>query len=405
MICPNCKENMPDGSKFCANCGTKLTDTDAAFTIPQPQNPLMQKKTIDTRVIFVGIAAIAVIFMAIILVVTHKKKINLNDYVTVVFEGYDSFGTASVDFDYDKLYKTLKDADSKAVCNDLSWELDKDSELSNGDTVTLSFSFDNDTAKKYGIKFVGKDKEFTVADLEKVKVIDPFKDIEVTFSGTAPNANAYVTNNSTEDVVQNLYFDIEPNYNLSKGDKVTVSVNADEEHILSEYGCKLSSTSKEYTCDNVDFYLTDGEELTEELLTNMKNHSLDTINAYFANNSKHLSASNKKYLGYYFLTNKEEGSWFERNIVYIVYTVKVKSMDKEFKDTTVYMPVKFTDALQYADGTQYVNMEYTPIQGRTTLKYNWWLYADGYETKTLMENELITAEKGKFYTAIFGDLK
>lgn len=586
MICPNCKENIPDGSKFCANCGSKLTVNEAVFTIPQAdgstpvqseppvnetapmqndavvsesvqsvpktteetsapitneatqtleteesvtaneeaqtlettentladetpqaeqtsenngftqmpvqnnaqangftpspvqnnaqangftpspvpngapangfnqsqtanippqpshfQNPLMQKKAIDRRVIFAGIAAIAVIFLALILVLTHKKKIDLHDYIAVEFDGYDSFGTASVDFDYDKFYKDLKDSISErkakkaaeemkdtlaeldlsslsegvasfsehlgylAVCDGLNWELDKDAELSNGDTVTLSFDFDNDLAKKYGIKFVGKDKEFTVKGLEEVTVIDPFKDIEVTFSGTAPNASASVTNNSDEDVVKSLYFNIEPNYNLSKGDKITVSIDIDEEYILSEYGCKFSATSKEYTCDNVDAYLTDGADISDELLTSMKNQTLDTIDSYFASNSDYLKASDKKYVGYYFLTNKQEDSWYERNIVYIVYSVKVKSIEKEFKDTTVYMPVKFTDVLQYAEGTQYVSLDYTSIQGDSSLEYSWWSRVSGYDKKNIMENELITAEKGEFNTAAFGDLE
>ena len=431
---------------------TPVPNTAPANTLQQPQggnfsqgaqfqNPLMQKKSIDKRVIFAGIAALAVILLALILVLTHKKKIDLNDYVAVEFEGYDSFGTASIDFDYEKFYDDLKDSISErkakkaakemkdsledldlsslaedltnineqigyfAVCDGLSWELDKDSELSNGDTITLSFKFDNDIAKKYGIKFVGKDKEFTVTDLEKVKVIDPFKDIEVTFSGTAPNASASVANNSEDEVAKTLYYNIEPNYNLSKGDKITVSVDVNEDYILTEYGCKLSATSKEYTCDNVDFYLTDGEELSEELLTTMKNQTLDTIDSYFASNADHLKASDKKYVGYYFLTNKQEDSWYERNIVYVVYSVKVKSVEKEFKDSTVYMPVKFTDVLEYAEGTQYVSLDYTRIQGDSSLEYNWWSRVSGYDKLNVMENELITAEKGEFHTAAFGDLK
>ncbi|MEI3027835.1 MAG: hypothetical protein V8T30_05075 [Ruminococcus sp.] len=45
------------------------------------------------------------------------------------------------------------------------------------------------------------------------------------------------------------------------------------------------------------------------------------------------------------------------NQVYVIYSGKVKSVEekKQFDETTVYFPVRFTDIIQYADGTQYVD--------------------------------------------------
>ena len=333
MICPNCKETIDDNSKFCEHCGAKIEQpqndqftqapqNDQFAQAPQQQqfnNPLMQRKPVDKKV-FVAIGALAaIIILAVVLVVTHKKKIDLNEYVTVNFSGYDTYGVATIDFDYDTFYADLEDKVKKSskksadyedyddleellsdydwsdladdfsdaagylgAMEGLSWSLDKESGLSNGDTIKLEFKFDNDAAKEYGIKYVGKTTEYTVSGLEEIREIDPFADIEVTFSGTSPNASASVENNSSDEALESLYYSVEPSYDLAKGDTVTVSVDADEEYMLETYGCKLTSTSKDYTCDNVDEYISDGKDISDEALEDMKDAAKDSIDAYFA---------------------------------------------------------------------------------------------------------------------------
>lgn len=57
-------------------------------------------------------ALVAIIVVAAVLVVNHKTKINLNDYINIEYDGYDTYGRASIDFDSDKYFEDLQKASS-----------------------------------------------------------------------------------------------------------------------------------------------------------------------------------------------------------------------------------------------------------------------------------------------------
>ena len=176
-----------------------------------------------------------------VLVANHKTKINLSDYIKVSYDGYDAYGTASAEFDYDKYLDDLMKASSsfkKAYNSDITWssiadyydavdidyDLDKTSGLSNGDTVTVNFEYDNDAAAQYKIEYVCESKEYTVEGLKETKKIDPFEGVTVEFSGTSPNVSAKVVNNSKDEVYENIYYDLSKSYDIKIGDTITVTV-------------------------------------------------------------------------------------------------------------------------------------------------------------------------------------
>lgn len=411
MICPNCNSVFPEGSIFCENCGAKLKEQASQTAVQQVPN-VPKKKTLDKRIVGVAAAVLAIIVIVIVCVSTYKHKIDLNDFVTVEFTGYETKGKADITFDYEAFYKEISDVSDDtsylAACQEVDWDLSKKNELSNGDKVTLTFTCNNEAAKKCKIKFVGEETEYEVEGLKEIEVVDAFADIELTFSGVSPNVTASVENNSKNEAVKNQYFTIEGNGNLKKGDTFTVTINIDnEESLVERYGCVLKETSKEYTCENVDEYITDGSSLGEEVLAGMKEQTKDVIDSYFAGNGDEIKGSSIKYVGYYFLSRKNDSeySWGDANIAYIVYSAKVKSKEKKFKETTVYMSIKFTNIIKYADGTDFVNLNSTDIQGSTDLSLGWWNTVKGYTKESDMKNELVTSQKSTYNVASFGDLK
>lgn len=477
MICPNCNKEIKDDSKFCIFCGTNVqaaqpkteenSNRQAQFTqpvqnqqntepqqnntvpqannaVPQPnfqaqnytqQNmnyaPAMQPKKPKNKKMLIGIiggacALVAIIVVAAVLVVNHKTKINLNDYINIKYDGYDTYGRASIDFDSDKYFEDLQKASSSFkrvymsegannllsyyydMINSLDYSLDKNSELSNGDTVTVSFEFDNEAAAKFKIEYVGEPTEYTVEGLKEVKKIDPFDGIRVDFTGTSPNLSAEVVKTKTDDVYSNIYFDLSKSYGIKVGDTVTVTVSNNPEYFVEDYGYAFTATSKDYTCSDVDKYIDKAADISDDTMSAMKKQTEDVINAYFAGENKYIGVSDLKFEGTYFLYTKDENgwNWDGNNQIYIIYSGKVKSVEdkKAFDETTVYFPVRFKDIMQYADGTQNVDLNNTSISGETNLEYHY-RNVDGYTNKGDMYKELVESQKADYTEEITDGLK
>lgn len=55
------------------------------------------------------------------------------------------------------------------MIDSLDYSLDKNSELSNGDTVTVSFEFDNEAAAKFKIEYEANRQSTLLRDLKRLK--------------------------------------------------------------------------------------------------------------------------------------------------------------------------------------------------------------------------------------------
>ena len=102
-----------------------------------------------------------------------KSAVDLTDYVNVRFSGSDGKGRARCDLDYSALETALagssKDAGLGSLLrleSSLHVTVTPDKNLSNGDKVTVTVSFDSDAAKGTGWKLKGGSKSFTVKGLQ-----------------------------------------------------------------------------------------------------------------------------------------------------------------------------------------------------------------------------------------------
>lgn len=228
MFCSKCGAQIEDGTKFCPKCGQPAETATAPESAtapasepvsapapaPAPAPAAAPKKPKNLGLIIAGaLGAFLILFILMIVILVQPKKINLNKYVNVEFEGYQTVGTATIVFDEEAYTKDLKKAlkikDVKVKDGDdlmkalekeaksmaklstargcVKAQLDKSSELSNDDTVELSFELDNKTAKELGLKFVGKSKKYKAEGFEEINVVDPFEYITVEFTGISPD--------------------------------------------------------------------------------------------------------------------------------------------------------------------------------------------------------------------------
>ncbi len=373
MICPKCGKEIPGGATFCPNCGSSLEGiqkTDTTETIVGNVEKVA-KKTSPIYFI-VGGAVLAVLITAIIIAIiisnTVGKTVNLNDYVTVSFDGYNSRGTAKVDFDKDSFEKKYGDkikvkntgdfwsslfSPSDLFLSLLSYDLDKSKDLSNGDVVTLTWNVDSEEYKKtFGLKVKSEDMTFMVANLEEIGTFDPFEGIEVSFSGIGPNGNAKLTDYPSDN---GLHYEIKNAYNLSNGDTVTVQVSygwISEDSYIEKYGKIPSSMTKDFVVEGLDEYISSYTDIDAILIDDMRTQAQDVICSYVA---KTYNGGSKmtglQYAGYVFCgTEVDKNYWSTHNMLYLIYKGEVSNENGDFVTAEVYYPVRFDNFLKNAEG-------------------------------------------------------
>ena len=239
-----------------------------------------QKKGSKKFIIIAILVVIAAVAGGVFYFLNAPKKMNINDYVTVEFTGYDSMGTATVTFDNDEfLYdfsqnakldsKIQREADKLGLTDTqdifkeglfadldlqsrITYELNTSTDLSNGDEVVLSWSIDEDyIAEHYGIKLEADAQELSVVGLEDVVTFNPFDDLKVTFSGNDGEGVVELEITSDDDIYEGITFRADTSSGLSNGDKITVTYGPNfgkdlQTYCAQNYGMVPDPVTQEY---------------------------------------------------------------------------------------------------------------------------------------------------------------
>jgi len=166
--CKKCGVEVPKEAMFCPNCGAGVSKEASVEKLSGGKGRRKKKYAM----IGGGIGAILFILL-VIFVSTRPKVIDLNECRKIEIDGYDGVGNGNVYFlDLskkieeavpDRIMKKMKDPSDIYQYIDVNVELSKYSELSNGDKITVTYKYDNEKAKKVGIKFKGKKEKITVS--------------------------------------------------------------------------------------------------------------------------------------------------------------------------------------------------------------------------------------------------
>lgn len=445
MFCENCGAKFASDAKFCEKCGQmlKLDESNHSenLNVIENKNITKLKKISKKKVSIIGIVCV-VIISALLVVINKKTSINMSEYVKVEFSGYDTIGTAKVKIDYDALEKDYADK-LKYYGKDkleasfmepyeifaekcISGNLDKMENLKNGDIVVYKWTCDEKVAKEdFKVKLKVDDLKFTVSGLEEVKEMDPFENIDLTYSGISPIGSVKVNKKAKNNIMDELYFDVEPSDGLSNGDKVVVSISDGwwddiQSYYLEEFGVKFTLTSKEYTVDGLGSYITSLAQIPKDSFDKMKMQSEDTLKAYAAQSwDEHESLDEMTYIGSYLLTPKNAKEIYGyNNEVYLVYKVQASDNFDEadiHDNFTYYYYVAFQDIIVLPDGTCSIDLSsYKTPSDSFTRKvvfgtsswdyYNFYYY--GYETLDTLFNKCITAKIDEYnYEANVEDIE
>lgn len=143
--------------------------------------------------------------------------------------------------------------------------------------------------------------------------IDPFKYIDVSFSGKSGDGSAEIVykNDEAEDIeLNNITYRISPNNYLSNGDTVTVTAES------SDY--MLSASSKKYTVSDLYSFLTELDSVSEKAEQVIHNKSRLTVDMDIGNTGYLSVAPYKMYL----TIDGNRG-----NTLYDIYKVEYKNND------------------------------------------------------------------------------
>lgn len=465
--CTNCGAPIPADSRFCPECRTKQGDN-----APMPQmipasqprqayNPQMMELSPEEQakikkrnkiigIVFAALVAVCVIIGVLATVI--KPTINLNDYLTVSAEGYDTVGRAIITFGADKFERDYEDklssaSDKKSRLSQGSYEeaalefwfneydeptasatflskcvsgkVDHTDGLSNGDVLTYKWKCNDDFAlDTYGVKLKYEDVEYTVEGLEEAQTFDPFDGIEVSFSGIAPDGRAEISGYPTDKAAENFRYDIDRRNGLSVGDTVTVTASmyyADDliQYCIENYGKIPSETSKTYTVEGLDSYIRSIDQVSEDSLKEMQSQANDVYNAKIVSNWDGATETLKgfSYIGMYLLTAKNSDTWGNDDVLYLIYKVTVNDKysndGKKFnKNTDFYWYIAYKNILVNDKGETTVNVtDYSTPGDRFTIdsevSSGWWStkewYYYGYETIDSLNKAVITSNADSYH--------
>lgn len=303
MFCEKCGAQLPDGAKFCEACGSS-TEPGAATgpgvaagtavaeaAAPSAAAVAIKKFFSNKRNVIITIAALVLVIaaiVAIIVIANQPKKIYIDDYFEVVFDGTNGYGRVYMNSTekqmekLNKLNKKLFPDEDHHIGNLLNIFFDmtddQQGSLKNGDTVKIKLDVGDFYKYVDGYKIVLRNKTVKVKGLKEVKEVNLLDLFNPAFSGvngygrisseqqtvSLPHgytatfegsySSLYIRIYDGEDYIASFYYDIDKYEYLSNGDTVTVTAdtdNSDISYLETNYALKITDTSKTYTVSGI----------------------------------------------------------------------------------------------------------------------------------------------------------
>lgn len=260
-----------------------------------------------------------IIFTAIIIfrfVYMDNEGLSLGRYVIVSTSGLN--GRASVEISVDEvgLYNALtEDGQDKSeytdFVNSITLSADRTTELSNNDTIHITISYDEAIASRLGIEVESDTRNYKISGLDAGTELDAFSELKIITGGISPYIYVTYSNESENEYLSMLEYNISKTDNLAIGDEITITCIYDEKTAASQ-GYYINQSSMTYTIEEADRYLAEDnisdfdQSIIEELNTTNIGVITDDTNDTTSHMSYKLTADNS----YLFRDNNETAEGF-----------------------------------------------------------------------------------------------
>ena len=242
--------------KYCTYCGKQLNDEEScSCQSPQGAPGVAQPVAVKfscinvKKVAILAVVALTVLIAVIGLISYAGSVIDLTDYIVIEgVTGLNGQGTLKYELDEDRLMMAIGGEVSNEKITEENFEAimaenleklgelqnalrcitvsaDRESGLSNGDTVTVTASFKNTESYRFSYHFKTGSQTYTVAGLQEGKTVDPFaaEYVSVTFSGISTKGTAELGILSDEEPGSLFSYRLSQDEDLSNGDTVTLT--------------------------------------------------------------------------------------------------------------------------------------------------------------------------------------
>jgi hypothetical protein len=177
------------------------------------------------------------------------------------------------------LEKKLSPSDYQSIMSSIQCKADKSENLSNDEEVKLTFSYNEELAKKLKVKIYPKEAVFAVSQLPEATVLsvdDVFRDVSISVNGISPYVAITVSNNSTDGFIQKMVFTKEPEKeHYENGDKVRIIASySDSDALNMKYAINVAKDEcyREMTIIDTDEYVVSSTQLSKDVIQKAIEH-------------------------------------------------------------------------------------------------------------------------------------
>lgn len=264
------------------------------------------------------------------------KSIDLTDYVSIdAVSGADGYGHLEYSFDSYSVYQKIAGIDVKndkdiealfseenllktekiwAALEGVSVVADKSDNLSNGDKVTLTVSFDNPTNEKLDFELRGGKITYTVEGLADGLPFDPFSEdvISVAFTDASGGGEAIVGLVSDDAMYKGVTYSFANNYNLSNGEEVTLNAVFDQQYFASLGYTVPEQCSKTYTVSGLKDFFRPSDGLSVSERTRFEELTMSSALSYAAEDilTNDMPVLDSEFWSLYYFEPKMPGTHF-----------------------------------------------------------------------------------------------
>lgn len=279
MKCVKCGEMNKEKDKFCANCGAKL-EKEKQFEFMSKLKEYWQNKTLKFSLIIVLLLLSVIIYFACF----HYKSYEFQELYDIKVEGVNGYGTLKI-----TKKENLPSAALEKLVESVSISTTKDSELKNGDIITITIGYSESISKNEKVK-INKKYQYKVKGLEAGQVLDLFENLEITYSSKSPYLKIELKNEKIDSEKYNIHYQVtsleqnKSDYRIKKGfyqngEKIKVKVTYDKE-MISKDGYIVPTIEKELEIPKEDTYISDTKELTKEKIASMVQRMSERMSEY-----------------------------------------------------------------------------------------------------------------------------